>query len=93
MHNILTDLTTRQALIYGSREAISFKDRGTSHTTVMSWNELDSLVSDLACALETMGVEPQSMVNVFSANCPEILITDFACFRNRAVPVSLYSTR
>lgn len=92
MHNILTDLTTRQALIYGSREAISFKDRGTSHTTVMSWNELDSLVSDLACALETMGVEPQSMVNVFSANCPEILITDFACFRNRAVPVSLYST-
>ncbi len=39
-----------------------------------------------------MGVEPQSMVNVFSANCPEILITDFACFRNRAVPVSLYAT-
>jgi len=58
----------------------------------MSWSSLDKHVSDLACALETMGVEPQSMVNVFSANCPEILITDFACFRNRAVPVSLYAT-
>ncbi len=60
--------------------------------TSMSWSSLDKHVSDLACALETMGVEPQSMVNVFSANCPEILITDFACFRNRAVPVSLYAT-
>ncbi len=92
MHNILTDLTTRQSLHYGSREAISFKDRTTQRWTSMSWKELDRQVSLLACALETMGIEPQSMVNVFSANCPEILITDFACFRNRAIPVSLYAT-
>ncbi|MDE6368770.1 MAG: long-chain fatty acid--CoA ligase, partial [Muribaculaceae bacterium] len=37
-------------------------------------------------------VEPQTMINIFSANCPEILIADFACFRTRAIPVSLYST-
>lgn len=85
MHNILTDLTTRQSLHYGSREAISFKDRTTQRWTSMSWKELDRQVSLLACALETMGIEPQSMVNVFSANCPEILITDFACFRNREI--------
>ena len=58
----------------------------------MSWIDFDKKVSQFACALETLGVEPQTMINVFSANCPEILITDFACFRNRAIPVSLYST-
>ena len=58
----------------------------------MSWIDFDKKVSQFACALETLGVEPQNMINVFSANCPEILITDFACFRNRAIPVSLYST-
>lgn len=58
----------------------------------MSWDELHKKVTDFACALEIMGIEPQTMVNVFSANCPEILITDFACYRNRAIPVSLYAT-
>ena len=58
----------------------------------MSWDSFHKQVIDFACALEIMGVEPQSMVNVFSANCAEILITDFACFRNRAIPVSLYAT-
>lgn len=92
MHNILTDLTTRQSLLYGSREAISFRDRSTKQWVSMSWDSLNKKVIDFACALETMGVEPQAMVNVFSANCAEILITDFACFRNRAIPVSLYAT-
>ncbi|MDE5596029.1 MAG: long-chain fatty acid--CoA ligase [Muribaculaceae bacterium] len=92
MHNILTDLTTRQSLHYGSREAISFRDRATKQWVSMSWDSFHKQVIDFACALEIMGVEPQSMVNVFSANCAEILITDFACFRNRAIPVSLYAT-
>ena len=92
MYNILTDLTTRQSLRYGSREAISFRDRETKQWVSMSWDELHKKVTDFACALEIMGIEPQTMVNVFSANCPEILITDFACYRNRAIPVSLYAT-
>lgn len=92
MHNILTDLTTRQSLFYGSREAISFKERGTGQWATMSWDSFHRQVSDFACALETLGVMPQTMINVFSANCPEILITDFACYRNRAIPVSLYAT-
>lgn len=92
MHNILTDLTTRQSLYYGSREAISFKERGTGRWVSTSWDEFHRQVSDFACALETLGVMPQTMINVFSANCPEILVTDFACYRNRAIPVSLYAT-
>lgn len=58
----------------------------------MSWNSFHKKVDDFACALEILGIEPQTMVNIFSANCPEILITDFACYRNRAIPVSLYAT-
>ena len=58
----------------------------------MSWNQLQGLVDTLACGLETIGVGPQDMINIFSANRPEILITDFACYRNRAIPVSIYAT-
>ncbi len=92
MHNILTDLTTRQSLHYGRREAISYQKRGHGEWVSMTWTELDKTVNDVACGLETMGLEPQSMINIFSANCPEILITDLACYRNRAIPVSLYAT-
>lgn len=92
MHNILTDLTARQALHYGQREAISYQKRGQDEWVGMTWNELDKAVTDVACGLETLGLEPQTMINIFSANCPEILITDLACYRNRAIPVSLYAT-
>lgn len=92
MPNILTDLSARQAAKYGSRKAVSFKEPGSDRWTPITWSELDRNVSMLACALETLGVMPQTMVGIFSANRPEIIISDFACFRNRAVPVSLYAT-
>lgn len=92
MHNILTGLTERQCRRYGNREAISFKSRKTGAWTRMSWTELNDAVQRYACALETMGIGEQAMVAVFAANCPEILITDFACYLNRAIPVSLYAT-
>lgn len=92
MHNILTDLTTRQALHYGRRGAIRYQKQGQGEWVSMSWDELDKAVTDAACGLETLGLEPQTMINIFSANCPEILITDLACYRNRAIPVSLYAT-
>lgn len=92
MPNILTDLSARQAAKHGSRKAVSFKEPGSDRWTPITWSELDRNVSLLACALETLGVMPQTMVGIFSANRPEIIISDFACFRNRAVPVSLYAT-
>lgn len=92
MPNILTDLTARQAAHYGSRTALSYQKRGEQAWTEMGWAEFDEQTQALARGLETMGIGPGDMVDVFSANCPEILITDFACYRNRAVPVSIYST-
>lgn len=92
MPNVLTDLIQRQTLGYGGREALRYRKTGSSEWTVMSWNQLQELVDNLACGLETIGVGPQDMINIFSANCPEILISDFACYRNRAIPVSIYAT-
>lgn len=92
MPNVLTNLIQRQTLGYGGREALRYRKTGSSEWTVMSWNQLQGLVDNLACGLETIGVGPQDMINIFSANCPEILISDFACYRNRAIPVSIYAT-
>lgn len=91
MSNILTDLITKQTKKYGDRDALGYQDVAGKWCN-MSWRELDSKVSHMACALELMGLEPQTMINIFSANRPEIVITDFACYLNRAVPVSIYST-
>lgn len=92
MPNVLTDLIQRQTLGYGEREALRYRKENSSEWSVMSWNQLQGLVDSLACGLETIGVGPQDMVNIFSSNCPEILISDFACYRNRAIPVSIYAT-
>ena len=92
MPNILTDLVIRQSLRYGDRLAYAFRSPGSDKWLDHSWNEMRRDVDDVACALETLGLEPQQMINIFSANCPQILITDFACYRNRAIPVSIYST-
>lgn len=91
MANILTTLTQRQALKYGDREAFNFVG-----TSITPWSETYSSFDEhaflIGCALETLGIQPQEMLAVFSANCPQILLTDFGAFANRAVPVSIYAT-
>ena len=58
----------------------------------MSWNSFKQDIERCANALLHAGVEPQGKVAVFSQNCPEILITHFASFYNRAIPVPIYAT-
>ena len=90
MSNILTDLTVRQAERYGVREAFRTKIDGRWECT--SWVNFDQQVTAAACALEILGLEEQKTLAIFSANRPEIVITDFAAYANRGVPVSIYST-
>lgn len=93
MANILTTLTACQARTHAGRTAFRYKkDEETSTWAETSWTEFDRQTEHAASALETLDIKPADMVAVFSTNCPEILVTDFACFRNRAVPVSIYST-
>ena len=92
MLNILTKLVATNAARYGEREAFSCQYPGSDEWVPTSWNELRRQSEAAACALETLGVEPQEMLAIFASNCPEILVTDFGAYANRAVPVSIYST-
>lgn len=92
MDNTLTHLVGIQAAKYGDREAFSFRDDDAAVNTVTSWSEFSRMVDACACALLQYGIEPGQHIGVFSANRPACVITDFAAFSVRAVPVSIYST-
>ncbi len=96
MSNILTTLVKTQLGRYGSQRVaftkINLDADGGPKLVPTTWGELSELVSNASAALETIGIRPQDMVAVFTPNCPEILVTDFACYANRAVPVAIYAT-
>lgn len=90
--NIFADLLNRQAATYGDREQLRYRDYVTDEWTSMSWNSLRDTVERVAAALCSLQVEVQGRVCLFTQNCPEIFITHFASFYNRAVPVPIYAT-
>lgn len=92
MPNILTSLVRKQAHKYGDRAVFCFKSTLQGSWDEISWNAFSVDVDKAACAFEILGIEPTHTVGVFSANRPDILVTDFAAFANRAVPVSIYAT-
>lgn len=89
--NILTYLPVRHAAEHPNRPALSGQDEQDRWYDI-SWREFDAQVRIAARALAVLGVKPGECVGTFSANRPENLVTDFACYRNRAVSVSIYAT-
>lgn len=89
--NVLTLLTARHAAQRPDAPAIAGQDERDRWYDV-SWSEFDSQVVTAARAMAMLGVKPADCVGTFSANRPENLVTDFACYRNRAVSVSIYAT-
>lgn len=93
MSNILTQLPRTLSRRYASeREAFRTINMDTKSLEPTTWLQFADQVDKVAYALEVLGIRPADMVAVFAPNCPEILVTDFACYRNRAVPVSIYAT-
>lgn len=90
MTNILTSIIDLQTEKYGAREAFLYKTADLWIPT--SWIDFRHQVESAACALEILGVREGGTITIFSGNRPEIIITDFAAYANRAVPVSIYST-
>lgn len=88
---ILCGLISKQAAHYGDRAALSAPD-DKGHWLDISWKDFSAQVATAAAALASLGVKEGDCVATFSANRPENLVTDFACFRNRAVSVSIYAT-
>lgn len=92
MPNILTNLISTQVAKYGDREVFRHKNSIDGEWIITSWLQYQKQVDAIACAMETLGLKPQENIAVFSSNRPEILISDYAAYANRAVPVSIYST-
>ena len=92
MTNILTNLISNQVAKYGNREVFRHKTSIDGEWIITSWNEFQSQVNNIAYAMEFLELKPQETIAVFSANRPEFLITDYAAYANRAIPVSIYST-
>lgn len=96
MQNILTNLAHRQQTRYGSGRialsTVTYGDDGRCSALSMTWDELAANVDDAACALYNLGIRPGQMVALFSANAPELPTSELACWKCRAIPVSIYST-
>ncbi len=90
MPNVLTELIGKQALKYGSREAFSAPVNSEWKST--SWLDFEKMVNQAAYAFEMLGIKECDNITIFSANRPEILVTEFAAYANRVAPVSIYST-
>ncbi len=92
MANEFVELIPRQAERYGNREALRYKDYETSEWTSLSWTDFKNNIEQESFALFKFGLEEQGKIAIFTQNCPEILITHFAAFYNRAIPVPIYAT-
>ncbi len=90
--SILPNIIPEQAKRYGDKEAMNYVNEHGEVLQALSYRQLNDQVDAAACGFETLGLEPGDVVMVLSPNRPEMLITDFACYTNRAVPVSIYST-
>lgn len=93
MQNILNNLVRNQAEALGAdRVAYSLIDVDAKCSIPTTWGQMAERVDNMAYGLETLGIQPGDMMAVLAPNSPEIFITDFASYRNRATTVSIYAT-
>ena len=90
--NRFVELIPKQTAKYGEREALRFRDYATQVWSSLTWKGFSEQIDRAAGALFVNGVEEQGRVCLFTQNCPEILITHFGAFYNRAIPVPIYAT-
>ena len=90
--NRFVELIPKQTAKYGEREALRFRDYETQVWSSLTWKGFSEQIDRAAGALFVNGVEEQGRVCLFTQNCPEILITHFGAFYNRAIPVPIYAT-
>ena len=90
--NKFVELIPKQSAKYGEREALRFRDYETQVWSSLTWKGFSEQIDRAAGALLVNGVEPRGRVCLFTQNCPEVLITHFGAFYNRAIPVPIYAT-
>lgn len=82
----------QQADRYGDRTAYRHFDEQSGVRISTSWNQFVAKINRAAKAFEQLGVKVQENVAICSQNKPEMVITDYALYMNRAVAVPLYAT-
>ena len=92
MANKLVEMIRRQAEKYGDREAYRYCWRKVGEWLPTSWEEFRVQIDVAARALARLGLKEKDNIAVCSNNTPQILITEFAGFRNRAATIPLYSS-
>ena len=90
--NQLVALIDKNANKYVSRNVLHYKDYDTDQWTPMTWTDFRNDIQLAAYAQEMLGVREIDRIALFTANRPEILVTHFAGFFNRAISVPIYAT-
>ena len=88
----LSRLVQDVASHYGDREALIYKDFGSSQWKSYSWKTFSAKVTLVSNALLNLGVGVQENVGVFSQNSVQYLFTDFGAWGIRAVTIPFYAT-
>jgi len=82
----------QQAEKYNQKIAFRHKDETQNRWILTSWSDFSKQVKMAAKAFAAMGVNEEENIAIFSQNKPEIFISDFAMYANRAVCVPMYAT-
>lgn len=91
MANKLVEMIRRQAEKYVDREAYRFCRRKAGEWLPTSWEEFRTQIDVAARALARLGAKEKDNIAICSNNTPQILVTEFAGFRNRLGCIPLYS--
>ena len=75
----------RMAAKHASREALVVRHQGVR----WSWAELKRRVDNLACALRRLGLAPGERIGIWSQNCSEWVLTQFATAKAGLILVNI----
>lgn len=82
----------RQADRYADREAYRFCWRKEGEWLSTSWEEFRVQIDVAGRALCAMGLKEGERIAICSPNTPQILISEFGAFRNRAAAIPVYAS-
>lgn len=88
----LSILVHRQAIRYGKKTALKYRNPYEKKWTNISWRKFSDYVMKTAWAMAELGVNEGDKIAVYSQNMPQYLYTDFGSYANRCVSVPIYAT-
>ncbi len=86
----LAEIIRNRVHQYQNRTAVRFKKDGIYKS--LSWNELGNQIYSISQFLISEGLNVASNIGIYSQNCPEWSITDFAILSTRSVVVPIFPT-